>query len=107
MFTFDVEPDGAEKFRVVATSRDIAMWERTTKGASMARLEADLHMTDLVAVAHRACLRRGVWTGDLEAFREQVDITPIDVAKEAAEKAAGERDDQTGEDESGPTPPAL
>ena len=36
MFSFKVTPDGGESFDVKVTSRDIAKWEKTTKGASLA-----------------------------------------------------------------------
>lgn len=98
MFTFDVTPDGAEPYRVTATSRDVSHWERTGKGRSLAAIERDARMGQLEEIAHLACVRHGHFRGDLDAFRAQVDITPVDLAKEAR--------DRDGDEESGPTRPA-
>lgn len=109
MFTSDVAPDGAEPYRITATSRDVAHWERTGKGRSLGAIERDARMSQLEEIAHLAAVRQGRFVGDLESFRATCDITPIDMAKEARE--AAERDDEDDDlddddDGSGPTRPA-
>lgn len=91
MFTFKVSPDGEQPYTVVATTRDIARWEKTTKGASMRQLEAEYRVTDLYAVAYHAAVRHGLFDGKLADFQDSADLEVID-----------------GEDGEGdPTPPAA
>ena len=84
MFTYRITPDGGEPFNVRATSRDIARWERTTHGASFAKLTGDRHVTDLYAVAFHAAVRQGLmpagWT--LKQFEESADLDLVAVDDE-------------------------
>jgi hypothetical protein len=92
MFTLDIAPDEAEKYRIVATSRDISLWERTTKGASLKRLEENTMIGDLEHIGWLASKRQGLFGGSLLEFRATCDVTPIDVAKEAEEAGEDEPD---------------
>lgn len=58
LFRFFLKPDDGDVWEVVADSRDIYMWEKSTKGASFAKLKDDLHMGDLYAVAWVAARRQ-------------------------------------------------
>lgn len=74
MIRFKVVPDGAEPYEVTATTRDIAKWEKTSKGASFASLEADQKITDLYKIAYWASLRQGFWHGTLTEFETDTDL---------------------------------
>lgn len=69
MIEFKVRPDGeTEGYDITATSKDIAMWERTTKGASMSQMSTGLRMVDLYKIAHFAAVREQMFTGTLSEF---------------------------------------
>lgn len=68
MFDFIVKPVGGEQFEVTADSRDVATWERSGKGRSLASLNRDLRMTDLYALAYTAARRQGKTSGDVAEF---------------------------------------
>ncbi len=78
MFTFKISPDGQAPFEVKGASRDIARWERTTKGASLHRLQEEMHVVDLYKIAFFACQRAGMWSGTMAEFEDQVDIDTLD-----------------------------
>ena len=81
MFDFELAIDGQdEQVKVTATSRDVLMWEKTTKGASFAKLESNLQIADLYALAWRAATRKGLFTGDLPTFQTTVDLEFKDTA---------------------------
>jgi hypothetical protein len=106
MFTFDLAPDGGAQYRVVATSRDVSLWERTGKGRSLAAIERDARMSQLEEIAHIAAQRRAGYVGSLADFRSTVDVTPIDVdAEREAERKRAEADGEDVDDESDPSGP--
>lgn len=76
MLTFPIEvtPDGGDPYKVVATSRDVRQWERTTKGASLASLQSDMKMTDVYAIAFHAAKRLGHYQGTLADFESTCDL---------------------------------
>lgn len=74
MITFTIAPDLAEKYEVVATSRDVLNWERTTKGGSMKQLMEELHLSDLYKVAHFAAKRLSLTTETLKEFEANNDL---------------------------------
>lgn len=74
MFEFTVNLDSGESYEVKATSRDIITWEKTSRTGSLMRLQENLHMTDLTAVAYYASVRQGLYTGKLVDFENSVDI---------------------------------
>lgn len=61
MFTFKARNDAGESLRFESDSRDVANWERTTKGATMGSLAADdgagLSFTALYKIAWFAARR--------------------------------------------------
>jgi hypothetical protein len=81
MFRFKVTPPGKESYEVKATSPDVIKWERTTKGASLMRLQEELRMADLVAIAYHASVRHGLYTGKLEEFETSADVETLDGAE--------------------------
>lgn len=91
MFIFKVSPDDGDPYAVVATTRDIARWEKTTKGASMRQLETEYRITDLYAVAYHAAVRHGVFSGTLAQFQDGADLEV----------------DRPDDDETDPTQPAA
>lgn len=74
MFSFKVTPDGGEPYEVKVTSRDIARWEKTTKGASLAQLQDNMKASDLYRVIFHAVVRLGIWGGTLAEFEESHDF---------------------------------
>lgn len=81
MFTFDVTPDGADTYRLVADSRDISLWERTTKGGpTLAKLQDNAAISDLEVIAFHAASRQGLFEGPLAEWRATCAITPLDPA---------------------------
>lgn len=75
---FDVE--ATEPTRVEADSRDILMWEKTTKGASFGDLGKTLRMTDLYRISYLAAKRSKALPDEVkneaqfcERFRVEVD----------------------------------
>ncbi|PZG18982.1 hypothetical protein C1I95_12450 [Micromonospora craterilacus] len=92
--TFDERPD--DPVTITAGSRDILMWERTTKGASMAQLERDLRITDLYKMAWIAAKRLGHFDGPLANFEAGVELDLLD------DKTKDEDEDG---DEGGPEDP--
>lgn len=110
MFVFDVKPDGGSTYRLVADSRDVGVWERTTKGnPSLAKLEQNAAMSDLEVIAYHAAKRQGAYEGSLTEWRATCPITPIDEEAEKA-KARKAREDagedvDNEDDEPGPSDP--
>lgn len=51
---------------IEADSRDIANWERTTKGASMGQLGAEMRITDLYKIGWFALKRLSLPAGQLQ-----------------------------------------
>ena len=81
MFTFDVTPDDGDTYRLVADSRDVSLWERTTKGnPTLAKLESNAAMSDLEIIAFNAAQRLGHFGGSLTDWRETCAINPLDPA---------------------------
>jgi len=78
MFTFTVAPDNADEYQVTVGPRDIVKWERTVKGASLVKLQQDVHYEDLYHLAYLASKRQGLFAGSYELFEETVDITLFD-----------------------------
>lgn len=74
MFKFTVTPDSGDRFVVVATSRDVAKWERTSKGASLANLIGEKKLTDFYKIGFFAATRKGLWHDTLSVFEAECDI---------------------------------
>lgn len=93
MYTFTVQPDGGESFEVTASTRDVLKWEKTTKGATVARLERNPSIVDLYAIAWHASKRAKLFAGSLAEFEDTCDIVTHDE----------DQDDDEDGDELGPT----
>lgn len=78
MINLKIMPDGAEPYELKATTRDIAMWEKTNRGASLAKLQNEMHATDLYAVAFHAAKRQGLFTGTAQEFQDSCDLDVLD-----------------------------
>lgn len=88
MITLTVTPDNGEPYKVTATSRDVFAWEKTTKGnKSFVDLLNNPTLIDLYRVAHLACWRQGLFTGNQAEFEATCEVT------------AGFEDEDGGEDE--------
>lgn len=78
MITFKLKPDSGDEFEVEATTRDVLMWEKTTKGASFGQFadEASLKLADLYKVAWLASKRQSLITADmpLKEFEDSHDL---------------------------------
>lgn len=91
MYDFEVEPDEGDKYEVTATSRDILVFEKTTKGATLANLLGNPKMTDLYALAHIASRRQRMYTGTLSEFEKTCEV----VFRETAEPDPTDREAST------------
>lgn len=74
MIDFTIKPDNGEEFQVTAEARDVLVWERTTKYASVSKLSENTSMVDLYKLAHIASRRLGMFTGSLKDFEETCDL---------------------------------
>lgn len=78
MLNLRIIPDVGEAFNVVATSRDIAKWEKTTKGATFASFQSEQRLTDLYKIAFYAAKRHGLWDGTLAELEDGADLDILD-----------------------------
>jgi hypothetical protein len=79
VITLQVTPDDAEPYTVTATSRDVLMWEKTTKGdKSFVDLVQSPNLVDLYKVAHLASHRQGLFTGPYADFEATCEVTGVD-----------------------------
>lgn len=105
MITLTITPDNGEPYKVTATSRDVFAWEKTTKGnKSFVDLLNEPTLTDLYRVAHLACWRQGLFTGNQAEFEATCEVTA------GFEEEEDEEPDPTGSaasaDESSSSPSA-
>ena len=91
MFDFKVVPDSGEPYDLTADSRDVYLWERTTKGKNLVALRDSLAMGDLYRLAHFAAKRTGRYASTFDEFVEEHAI---------------DLQDEEEEEEPDPTPPA-
>lgn len=85
MIKLKIMPEDGKPFVIVCTTRDIARWEKTTKGASFAGLQADMKVTDLYRIAWFAIERLGLDPGTnstLHEFQLQADLDVLDMDDE-------------------------
>lgn len=74
MFKFTVHPDDGEPYEAVATSRDVAKWERGGKGRSLGNFADNPSMRDMYDLAFLTVDRLGLFDGDITQFRDGVDL---------------------------------
>jgi len=77
MFKFTITDDTGVAHDVTATSRDVVMWERTTRGASLGQLKDAMRYTDLYKIAYFAAKRTGLFDGNETSFVEQFDLEVV------------------------------
>lgn len=75
MIDFTIKPDGGEPYEVKAGTRDVLLWEKTSKGRSFAHLMNDLRMQDMYKLAHIAAKRQGMFTGPLDDFESTCELS--------------------------------
>lgn len=69
MFTFTLTPDDGEDLSVKADSRDVLVWEKTSRSNERyVDLLTELSMVKLYRLAHIAAKRQGVPVGKLADF---------------------------------------
>lgn len=73
MFNFVVKPDVGEPYKLEATSRDVFLWEKTTK-SNMAQLQNGMSMMAMYTIAHFAAKRHHMFTGTLNEFVDSNDL---------------------------------
>jgi hypothetical protein len=102
VITLQVTPDDAEPYKVTATSRDVLMWEKTTKGdKSFVDLVQSPNLVDLYKVAHLASHRQGLFTGPYADFEATCEVTGADDEETDAEPDPFQSDPST--DDSSPS----
>lgn len=85
MIKFKVKPDSGKAYDVTATTRDIMNWEKTTRGASFAKLQLEQKMTDLYRIAFIASSRQGLYSGNAAEFEEECDLDVVDDEDESSD----------------------
>lgn len=80
-----MSPDDGEPFDLAADSRDIATWERVSRGKSFGALQADLRMGDLYAIAHLTAQRHNLGVGTLTEFTKENALELLDDDEGAAD----------------------
>ena len=69
MIEFSIEPDGGDRYTVTADSRDVYVWEKTSRDkVSFQQLMETLQMTEMYRLAHIASRRQGMFSGTLDEF---------------------------------------
>ena len=79
MIKFTIKPDDADEYHVEATSRDVLVWEKTSREhktfQDLVRTQA---MVDLYRIAHIASVRLGLFTGDLPTFEKTCELEQME-----------------------------
>jgi hypothetical protein len=71
VITFDVEPEDAESFEVKADSRDVVVWEKTSRtGEKYLELLSEMRMAALYRLCHIAAKRQGLVDCKLDQFEK-------------------------------------
>lgn len=70
-----VTPDDGEPYEVEATSRDVLVWEKTSRDhRTFQQLVNNQALTDIYRIAHIASRRLGLFGGDLAEFEKTCDV---------------------------------
>lgn len=85
MLHLKIMPEDGDAFEVTATTRDIAKWEKTTKGATFASFQSEQKISDLYKIAFYACTRKGLYSGALADFENGVDLDILDDEDEGSD----------------------
>jgi hypothetical protein len=75
---FKITPDGGDPYRVVADTRDIYTWEKTTPNKSITLQQAmeELRFAELYRIAWIAARRQGMYAGTLDDFAATHQVEP-------------------------------
>jgi hypothetical protein len=73
-----VTPDDGDAYVVVADSRDVYLWEKTTPNKSTTILQAleEIRFLEIYRLGWICCRRLGMFAGTLEQFTETMQIEP-------------------------------
>jgi hypothetical protein len=75
---FEITPDGGDPYRVVADTRDIYTWEKTTPNKTVTLQQAmeELRFAELYRIAWIAARRQGMFAGTLDDFAATHQVEP-------------------------------
>ncbi|MFI6160393.1 hypothetical protein ACIA59_10635 [Micromonospora haikouensis] len=74
MFDFKIKPDEGDEFELTAGSRDVLVWEKTTKGATFGSIAQGLRITDMYKIAWISAKRQNMFDGTLAEFESSVEL---------------------------------
>lgn len=97
---FQVDPDDGDPYRIVADTRDLYVWEKTTpnKQLTLQQVGEELRLVELYRIAWIAARRQGMYAGTLDDF----------AATHQVEPTGEDEDEEEGTDEEAvPTGPAA
>lgn len=77
MINFKIVPDDGDSWEVTATSRDVLVFERVTKGRTFNALADDLHMADIFRLAYLASKRQGMYNGTEKEFEQTHEVETV------------------------------
>lgn len=75
---FKVTPSSGEMFELAAESRDIYVWEKTSKGKAFGDSMRSGSVVDLTEIAYYAARRQGFFVGTLTEFASSHDIEGVE-----------------------------
>lgn len=75
MFTFKITPEAGDPYEVRANTRDVLVWEKSTRDRTMGQLMQDMSLVDLYKIAHIAARREGLCEDTLSEFQASCDLT--------------------------------
>jgi hypothetical protein len=71
VITFDVEPEDGEQFEVKADSRDVVVWEKTSRtNERYLELISNMRMSAMYRLCHIAARRQGLVDCKLDEFEK-------------------------------------
>lgn len=95
---FEVTPDNGDPYQIVADTRDIYVWEKTTpnKQVTLQQAMEELRLVELYRIAWIAARRQGMYAGNIDDFAATHLVEPT-----------GEDEDEEDEEEAVPTQPGA
>lgn len=95
MFIWRVVPDEGEPYVVEAGTRDVLAWEKERPGRSAQQLQDDFHVQNAYWLAHRAAVRKGLFSGSRSDFEASVDLESGVLVDVPVDSDAGDGADPT------------
>lgn len=68
MITVTLRPDHGDPIEVTAGTRDVYMWEKTTKGKTFSQFQESPSIADFYEITWHAVRRQGLFTGSFNEF---------------------------------------